>query len=102
MGLPQHSMLMVELLHVLKIAPGRLWKSLEKCKTEYDAFDFCHYCTLKSNHIGLIPPLCVMNVHICPRVHWNRPPFEMDTGFSAIGAANATGSRYHFMCVEMR
>ena len=33
-------------------------------------------------------PLCVMNVHICPRVHWNRPPFEMDTGFSAIGVAN--------------
>ena len=29
-----------------------------------------------------------MNVHICPRVHWNRPPFEMDTGFSAIGVAN--------------
>ena len=47
-------------------------------------------------------PLCVMNVHICPRVHWNRSPFERDTGFCAIGVANATGSSYHFMCVEMR
>ena len=47
-------------------------------------------------------PLCVLNVHICPRVHRNRPPFQMDTGFCAIGVANATGSRYHFMCVEMR
>jgi hypothetical protein len=49
------------------------------------------------------PPLCVMNIHIAPRVHLNRSPFEMDnTGFCAIGVANATGSRYHFMCVEMR
>jgi len=35
------------------------------------------------------------------RVHWNRSPFERDTGFCAIGVANATGSRYHFMCVEI-
>jgi hypothetical protein len=43
-----------------------------------------------------------MNVHIGPKLQWNRSPFEMDTGFCAIGVANATGSRYHFMCVEMR
>jgi hypothetical protein len=27
-----------------------------------------------------------------------RSPFEMGTGFCAIGVANATGSRYHFVC----
>jgi hypothetical protein len=50
------------------------------------------------------PHLCVINAQVDPtgRVHWNRSPFEMGTGFCAIGVANATGSRYHFMCVEMR
>ena len=41
-------------------------------------------------------PWCVMDFHICPRVHWNRPPFEMDTGFSAIGVAN--GYRFPLPC----
>ena len=48
------SMLMVELLHVLKIAPGRRGK-LQKYNTEYEAFDFCHYCNLKSKHLGFKP-----------------------------------------------
>ena len=70
------SMLMVELLHVLKIAyhhgHGRLWKSCRNItqNTEYDAFGFCHYCTLKQIEAPWIQAhLCVINVHICHRVH---------------------------------
>jgi hypothetical protein len=34
------------------------WSTLEKLQkynTEYDAFDSCHYCTLKSKHLGFNP-----------------------------------------------
>ena len=108
----KHRALQVRVFHIIHANGGAAarpencaWSTsekLQKYNSEYDVFDFCHYCTLQIEAHWIQAPLCVMNVHICPRVHWNRSPFERDTGFCAIGVANATGSRYHFMCVEMR
>ena len=57
------------------------WKSLEKYKTEYDAFDFCHYCTLKSNHIVFRAPSMgrVYKNTVLARAHyWTKMKHPLD------------------------
>lgn len=62
----KHRALQVRVFHIIHANGGAAarpencaWSTsekLQKYNSEYDAFDFCHYCTLKSKHIGFKLP----------------------------------------------
>ena len=62
----KHRALQVRVFHIIHANGGAAarpencaWSTsekLQKYNSEYNAFDFCHYCTLKSKHIGFKLP----------------------------------------------
>ena len=94
------SMLMVDLLHVLKFAAGRLLKSC-KNTTQNEVYLIIGIIAPwnRSTLDSTPPPMCDKCSH-WSQVRWNRSAFEMDSEFCAVGVANAASSQYHFMCLK--